>query len=113
MEEHLNSTMSKCFKKNKPRGSKVPEIKGKYLSRCKQLNDFAKKGKIQRKVAKVYIQEMIKMNTEDVAATVNDKVVSTMKKLTIDNKFSPENFWKLCRHSRKQITNNMSVETTG
>ena len=112
MEDHLNSTMSKCFKKNKPRGSKVPVIKGKYLSRCKQLNDFAKKGKIQRKVAKVYIQEMIKMNTEDVAATVNDKVVSTMKKLTIDNKFSPENFWKLCRHSRKQITNNMSVETT-
>ena len=42
----------------------------------------------------------------------NDNSKNVLKKLTIDNKFCPDNFWKLCKKSRKPVANTTSIETS-
>ncbi len=112
VEGRLNNTMEKCFRKTK--GRRSTDLQGKYLGKYKQISEFAKKGKAQRKAAKLYIQELVKLNTDEVAYAVKENVKWTLKNLTIDNKFSPDSFWKLCKKSRtKTITGTSVVNENG
>ena len=63
---------------------------------------FAKQGKAQRKVACVYTQAMVKSNTEKAAIQTKENVKNTLHNLTVDNTFSPDRFWKMCKQSRKK-----------
>ena len=110
MEERITSAMNKCFKKAKIR--KPNEIQTKYMTKYKQITAFSKKGKAQRNVAKLYVQELKKLSIEDVALAQKQKVQETLQKLTIDDKFSPNNFWQLCKKSRTHGTNSTSIESS-
>ncbi len=57
----------------------------------------------------MYIQEIIKINTEEVAINVKENIQRNLQNLTIDNKFSPDQFWKMCRRSKQNSTNCTSV----
>ena len=110
LERKINVVMGKCFKKVK---SKQPtQIPTQYMTKYKQITSFARRGKCQRKVAKIYIQELIKMNVEAVAEREKEKVKYILTKLTIDDKFSPNNFWELCKKSRRNGDSGTSVENS-
>ena len=48
-------------------------------------------------MARLYIEEIIKLNTANVAAAAKERVKTTLRKLTIDKNFSPNQFWELCK----------------
>jgi hypothetical protein len=110
VEERINKAMEKCFRKAKIKQHK--EKPNLFLDRYKEITLFAKRGRAQRKVAKAYIQEIVKLNTVAVAAAEHEKVKTTLQRLTIDNKFSPNNFWELCKTARTNTTSSTSIETT-
>ena len=107
-EDTINAAMGKCFRKAKNKG--VNHLHSKYMAKYKEVTKFARKGRSQRKVAKMYIQELKKLNTEEVAAAQKEKINTTLRNLTIDDKFSPTNFWQLCKKSRNQTNSGTSVE---
>ena len=109
VEMRINRAMSECFRKVKVK--KHQEIASAYLEKYKAITLFARKGKIQRRIAKIYIQELIRINTAAVAAASQAKVKDTLQRLTIDNKFSPNNFWELCKKTRVNSSNVSSIET--
>ena len=111
VEEELNMLMEKCFRKVRPK--KNDDVCGYHLAKYKEVMQFARKGKAQRKVAYLYIKEIIKLNTNSVAAEAKEKVKITLEKLTIDNKFSPNQFWELCKRHRNNHDNCTSIITEG
>ena len=58
------------------------------------------------------VQVHYKMNTNEVSFTVKENVTKTLQNLTIDNKFSPNDFWKLCKKSRWSSTDATSIINT-
>ena len=111
VEDRMNSVMKECFRKAKSRKREDSDLSGNPLDKYKKIRLFSQKGKSQRKIARLFIAELKKVNIQKVANKVKDRVTNIAKQLTVDNKFSVDNFWKLCKNARKQITNNMSVET--
>ena len=108
-EAKLNKTMSQCFKINKKKKNQL--IRKEHYTTYLKINLFARKGKAQRRVARQYIKQIIQINTEKVACIQKDKIRTTLENLTIDNKFSPDRFWKLCKRTRTKCEPGMSVET--
>ncbi len=109
LENNILKSMDKCFEKRKAK--KIFPLKKYFYEMYKKVTAFARKGKAQRIVAKTYIQEINRMNAEATSAIRNEQVKSTLKKLTVDGKFSPDSFYKLCKKSRKQTMMGTSVET--
>ena len=89
---------------------KVPVIKKEYYKIYQSINNFAKRGKAQRQVAKAYIQGLLKINAETIAETRNKHIIDTVQKLTVDNKFSPDSFRRLCKKWKKTSIMSTSVE---
>ena len=95
----LLTTMDKCFKKKKTNSPPPITNKDQYTL-YKQVRCFAKRGKAQRQVARKYTQEMIKANQLTVAQNQKEAVQLALKNLTVNNNFSVDRFWKLCKKSR-------------
>ena len=100
--------MSQCFRINRNK-SKNP-IRKQYYNMYKQVTQFSRKGKAQRRIARIYIKEIIKVNTEHVAAAQKDRIKDTLNNLTVDEKFSPNRFWDLCKKNRSSCSMGSSVE---
>jgi hypothetical protein len=105
-EKLLHKTMNSCFQKTKTR--KKPKTNRKYTTLHKKVMSFSKKGKAQRKVARTYIQAMQKANIKLIAERNKENVINTLHNITVDNSFSPNNFWQLCKKNR-QSKNNMGT----
>ena len=95
LEKYIKEAMDSSFKKRTAR-------KGKVVSRNKEdtavvnvLHKFMKLGKLQRKVAGVYVN-IIKENNLNSAGKIRaEKVEIALKELSHDNKLSHNAFWKL------------------
>ena len=98
-EKIIHSKMDQCFQKHKMNRKK--NFTGTHRLLYKQAMIFAKKGKAERKVASKYVQAMVKANTEKVAAQTKENVKNTLQNLTINNTFSPNKFWNLCKKFRR------------
>ena len=109
LENNIYASMNKCFQRRKQK--KTLPLRKDFYKTYKTITSFARKGKAQRKVAKIYTQEIHKMNAEATSTIRNEHVKNTIRKLTVDNSFSPDLFWKLCKKSRKQTMMSTSVET--
>ena len=83
-------------------------MKNDYLSLYKKATEYAKKGKAQRKVARTYIQAVKDADTADAAKKKMKKVQTTLENITVNNTFSPNGFWKLCKWSRN-LSNNIGT----
>ena len=92
-ERLLAKTMDLCFQKSKPKPEK--KVHHKFAALNRRVRLFAKKGKAQRKVASTYIKAMINANTEMVSLRNKENISNTLRNITIDNSFSPSNFWEL------------------
>ena len=97
-EKSIHNKMDQCFHRHKPK--RQLNLPGPHKTIYKQAMAFAKQGKAQRKVARVYIQAMVKVNTERAAFQTRENVKNTLQDLTINNTFSPNKFWNLCKKSR-------------
>ena len=108
--KHVYDTYEKimdlCFRKNRPAKEKIFQNSQSALYR--KVMQYAKQGKAQRKVAKTYIIAIRKANIEKVSIRNKEAISTTLKNLTIDNSFSPNNFWQLCKKNRKS-TNTMGT----
>ena len=109
LEKQTHRAMDVCFKKRKSR--KEPRMQTSYYEKYKKITTFGRKGKAQRRVAKGYIKLLVKANTDATAELRNTNLVETLKNLTIDNEFSPDKFWKLCKKSRNSSLSSTSIQT--
>ena len=109
LERNIYESMDKCFKKRTVK--KIPPLRKDFYQIYKKITTFGRKGKAQRMVAKTYIQEIHKLNAEATTAIRNEHVINTIRKLTVNDSFSPDSFWKLCKQSRKQNMMSTSIET--
>ena len=109
VEDKIKGIMDKCFQVRKKR--KDHHIQKEYLAAYTKMTRFARGGKAQRRVAKKYIEEIIKASIEKVAEEQKRKIRNRINNLTINNTFSPNRFWDICKKSRKQNNIGTSIET--
>ena len=90
--------MEQCFRKRK--AGKEPKMKSDFMELYQKALSFSRKGKAQRKVARTYIQAILDVNVAEVAKRNMEQIKHTIENLTVDNNFSPNGFWELCKRSR-------------
>ena len=107
-EEKIKLVLSECFKQTSTRKqSQRKNVPGgqKYKSIVEAINQFAKKGKAQRQVAKMYLQQLQEIQTEDVTRRRAERLKEVVNQMTIDGSFNVQKFWKLRkRNNKKQQT---------
>ena len=101
LENKIKKIMNECFKVNKKRKISRRPIQREYFTMYRELTKFARGGKSQRRVAKLYIEQIIKANTDRVAEMQKKKILATVNNLTVNNTFSPNKFWNLCKKRKK------------
>ena len=108
-EKDIRQVMGKCFLKPKPKASgRDMKHSSTYFKFVKKINLFAKCGKIQRTVAKVYRDVLLKSQAKTVATNRNERIRKTVKMLIKNGKFTLEIFWKL----RKSLSKRAEVCTS-
>ena len=101
-EKLLTETMNQCFKKRKPCPPPTEHKMNKnFTALYNKVMKFARKGKAQRKVARTYVQAIHRTSAEQVAERNKENVKNTLNNITVDNSFSPNSFWELCKKSKK------------
>ena len=115
-EEKLRSIMDKCFKRlnTKEQEKTARSTEGeKYQQIIKQINEFSKKGKAHRKVAKEYTQEILKLQKEDVTKKRAERIVEVANKMSIDGNFNIQKYWKLRKSMKRNNQTCSSVIRDG
>ena len=101
--------LSQCFSK---KTVKIGNRRQKALKTNKPVRDIlasvAKKGKIQRKIVKKYMERVIELETRQEAVRKTNQLKQTMANLTEEERFSPNGYWKL----KKAADKNLTTETT-
>ena len=88
------------------RKKKEKKASPEFLPLYHKVMNYAKGGRAQRKVAKTYVQAIKEAILENASIKNKENVQRTLQNLTIDNKFTPNCFWELCRKTRNS-TNTM------
>ena len=107
--------MSKSLKKTKSKRVKIRYAKTnrRYVNISKYINEFSKKGKIQRKVANTYRNKQRELDKVEVAKSKTENLQKTLKLMTEEgNKFSTDKFWKLRKSFQIKQQNCTSVIST-
>ena len=102
--------LGKCFElKTIKEGSKPPVSKNIRKARD-IIAKMCKMGRIQRRIAKVYLEKLVLLESNQMAKTKSDALKKTMSQLTANEKFSPTGYWKLKKAVKKKErkTNNIS-----
>ena len=108
-EKELYGLMDECFQIRKPK--KTKDIPTEFFEIYKKVAEFGRGGKAQRKVAKEYIKEMRRINSEKAADSQRRRIQTTVENLTVNNTFCPNNFWNLCKKARTKNCMGTSIET--
>ena len=109
-EQDMVQIMDQCFQVRKsPTTQKT--LKHMLPPTYHKVTEFSKGGKVQRRVARQYIEAIINDNKEKVAERQKEKIHETLANLTVNNTFSPDKFWKLCKKVKKKGETGTSVET--
>ena len=56
------------------------------------------------------IENIAKLKTEKVISAYKEKIKRTVENITVNNTFSPNNFWNLCKKARKEATMSVVME---
>ena len=68
------------------------------------LTAVAKKGKVQRKIVKKYLERVVELETRQDAVYRTNRLKRTMSTLTENEKFSPNGFWKMKRAADRNVS---------
>ena len=107
LEAYMESCMTKCFKSFTCKSKKKREdkVEGEYGRTISSLMKIFKKGKIQRRVVKMYIKALSEASMQEVAVMRSKKFAERLKQLSVDDKLSLDAFMKL----RKTYVNKSSM----
>ena len=96
LQEAIFEKMKLCFRRvwKRQREEEICCSK-KQLMLLKCLNNFKKGGKAQRSIIKKYITKVHVYIAEKIADMKKRRVQKTVSSITVDGKFSPNEFWKL------------------
>ena len=67
------------------------------------LSKVSKTGKIQRRIARTYLQRVIEIEARQLAKIKTERLKHTISNLSEDDKFSPNAYWKLKQAADKKI----------
>ena len=96
LEKAIFNKMSKCFRRVwKKQEEQEVCCSPKQLRLLKLLYEFKTKGKSQRVIIAKYISRVQALIGEKIADMKRKKVEYTVRSLTVDDKFSSSEFWKL------------------
>ena len=96
-----------CFTKKTVKGTdKVMNISRRGKDIRAILSKSARKGKIQRQLAKRYMKFLIEIECKQAAAARARRLKKTMEDLTENEKFSPAGFWKMKKAADRKCKNN-------
>ena len=95
LEAYMLDCMNECFDVITPKKSYGIKEDKKYREAVKSLMKIYKQGKTQRTVVKSYLDILTKQNEDEVAERQSKALADRIKKLTVDEKFSLDGFWKL------------------
>ena len=97
LEAYMESCMTKCFKSFtcKSKNKREAKVQGEYGRTISSLMKIFKKGKIQRRVVKMYIKALSEASMQEVAVMRSKKFAERLKQLSIDDKLSLDAFMKL------------------
>ena len=109
-ERNMREVMNECFKIRK--NKKNNQIDKQFSEIYSKITKFSRKGKAQRRVARQYVKMIIAANTEKVALRQKLKIKEIVQNLTVNDTFSPDRFWNLCKRARKSTNSaGTAVET--
>ena len=95
-EKEITDNMDRCFKKVwRKKETAASCCSSKLVDLLKVLIDYKKKGKIQRLIMDKYINRVHMHIAEKTSKFRKRKVDQTVKQLTIDGQFSPNEFQKI------------------
>ena len=98
LEMESNRLMQSSYKKVKKRKKQGPKhVAEKYLGILNTIREFGSKGKTQRVVAKKYKDMIIELNLQEVRKHRSQNMSNAVKNMTINGKFSSNDFWKAKR----------------
>ena len=113
-ETYIENCMNECFKSvktSKGKNNGNENVSGKFKDTVKGLMKIYKQGKTQRRVVKGYLSLLQTLSEKDVAKRQSDLLSERLKTLTIDDKLSLDEFWKLRKSHSNQGTCLSSVIT--
>ena len=94
-ENKVHKIMDECFKRVRNNVETNRQTGGQIQMLARSINMFAKKGKAQRRVAKLYIQALNEVQIEKVAKMRAEKLHKVVSEMTIDGHFNTPKYWKL------------------
>lgn len=104
----VDEKMHLCFKRRTVRvgdKKKNETIGPKAMQMRAILNKLGKTGKIQREIVKSYQRRLIEKQAKRIERRRAEKIRETVEQLTIEDKLSPNAFWKM----RKSVTKNCTL----
>ena len=107
-EQYVHQSMDFCFRRSRRKKIKNQKIKDNLLGMYRLVSNFSKKGKAQRNVARLYMEKLIEANTVAVSKIRITRIKENIESMAVNEKFSPNQFWKVCKSFRKKNANNMS-----
>ena len=93
-ENEFKNILRKCFDKKTVGKANKPMTRNNNDVR-KILKQLATKGRIQRKIAQVYMKHLVEIETRQRAYICAERLKTTMSQLSYNDKFSPNGYWKL------------------
>ena len=109
LENELNKLMSATCRKQKRKSIKSHKVKTKFVQYISWLSKYGTRGKEQRKVVKLYKDMIMELNREEEGKERARNLSKTIKTLTVNGNFSPNEFWKLKESVLKKVEEVSSV----
>ena len=88
-------------------------IHKKFSFIAKKISSLAKKGKIQRKIAREYREKLLQFQTDMVAERNAENLLKSVQNLTENDRFSVQKFWRARKMLRKTPDSITSVHRDG
>ena len=104
----FDKLLARCFSKRTVKMNKAqhhPDNANKSIREI--LARLAKKGRIQRQIAKKYLERVVELETRQEAVYKTSRLKETMAKLSYEDKFSPNGYWKLKKAADKNLSTDM------
>ncbi len=111
-EKMIEETLDKSFRKTKmekQNRSFKDSVNTSLKPLCKKLNQFASRGKAQRKVALHYRSIILQMNSEKVSTMNAQRLLKSVENLSENDIFSAQNFYKARKAIQSSIQSCNSV----
>ena len=94
--------LAKCFRRQTiNKGGFRKKSRSKYSRIRDIISSMSKKGKIQRNIAKLYLQKLVEVESCRITKARAERLKKTTESLTSKERFSPAGYWKVKKAAKK------------